>query len=521
MTTSIREKLQSIKLQAGICLAVLFLSSAGLVVVVTSLLSRIETGRENIKEEWQEVRHVIALSRDAKNLHNCIYHPSSGPSAPRSWPDIRKAADELAGQLRQLSAFQRRQARAARTSENREAAALSAIEDVYQDLKTKLAGLEKRPEADVQKDPSLYSLVEDFEQKVSIFARSAEKEFEEGTTAIKGAERRTEAILIGWMIVLVGFIATLITGFVGFIVRPINKLYQGVQKIRMRDFGHRIEIQRSTELKALAEAINIMAEELALYSSNNESELERSHRLAAIGRLAAGVAHEINNPLASIGACSEGILRRWEQRSPGEKPVTKDDIEYLRQIRQEVYRCKSITEKLLDFSRNRPIKLEAVDLSSLVNDTIRLLQHQISNQPIEISVNAPSPAIFAQGDSAQLRQVILNLLLNAVDAVEGSGKIEIELGPRDQFVDLTMKDTGTGMSEEDLRQIFDPFFSTKTSSSGTGLGLALCYSIVKAHSGFIRASSPGPGQGSTFTVSLPLYTPATKSTTSQRVAYVG
>ncbi len=234
-----------------------------------------------------------------------------------------------------------------------------------------------------------------------------------------------------------------------------------------------------------------------------QDQLIEAAKLASVGTLAAGVAHEINNPLASVAACAEGLLARAEGASFREAPDFAEFPEYLRIIRKEAFRCKEVTGKLLDFARQRPAQRIPVELDAVVED-IRLL---LSHEPL---VRQGRLALFlngqrAMGDPGQVRQVVLNLVRNALDAVRDrpGGRVEIETLADGPWAVLVVKDNGVGFTEEERRHLFDPFFTTKPPGQGTGLGLALSHAIAERHGGRVSAESPGRGRGATFRLVLP------------------
>jgi two-component system NtrC family sensor kinase len=232
----------------------------------------------------------------------------------------------------------------------------------------------------------------------------------------------------------------------------------------------------------------------------------RSEKLAAVGRLAAGVVHEINNPLATIAACAEALESRVAEGVYGSSPDVEDLREYLQLIRDEAFRCKEITNGLLNFSRARAVQHAPVNLSEVVESAARLLLHQRRGPAIRIEVEAAPHLPLVAGDEGQLQQAVIILAENALDAMpeggtltlrtrevmeEGAGAVLIEVG-----------DTGSGIPPAILERIFDPFFTTKEIGRGTGLGLAVCYGIVTEHGGRIGVDST-PGRGTTFTIRLP------------------
>lgn len=240
-----------------------------------------------------------------------------------------------------------------------------------------------------------------------------------------------------------------------------------------------------------------------------QRKLIQNEKLASIGTLTAGLAHEINNPLASIASCAEGLIERFTA-TLGQKEQTnhtgKADLEvfpeYLKIICDETYRCKTIISNLLNFSRHSAPKFERIDINQVIHDTLSVGQYQQKDRKIQLRLSHEACEVL--GDPQQLKQVFLNLLINSFHATEASGgDILISTVKKQTGVHIIFKDSGVGIKREHLDKIFDPFFTTKPTGKGTGLGLAICYGIIDVHNGRIEAFSEGPGTGATFTVSLP------------------
>ncbi len=239
-----------------------------------------------------------------------------------------------------------------------------------------------------------------------------------------------------------------------------------------------------------------------------QKRLSRSEKLAGIGTLAAGVAHEINNPLASVASCAEGLMNRMDNvdfKSKDDGDVFPD---YLKTIYDEAYRCKSIISKLLDFSRRQVPVFGKVYINSLLSDVVKLVGRQKELNNLDVELNYSPEAIIIYGDVNQLQQVFLNMILNAIDATEEGGQIRISTSGGDDDAQIKFEDTGCGIAPENLDKVFEPFFSTKSPGKGTGLGLSICYGIIEEHKGKILVSSEGVGKGATFAIILPVGTKA-------------
>ena len=229
----------------------------------------------------------------------------------------------------------------------------------------------------------------------------------------------------------------------------------------------------------------------------------RAEKLAAVGRLAAGVVHEINNPLATIAACAESLEKRMQEGAFGDSPDAEDLREYLGLIRDEAFRCKTITNGLLDFSRLRAGQRVPVDMREVIKATARLVTHQQRGDNIQIVIEAAAGLPKVVGDVGQLQQAVVALATNAIDAMPEGGTLTLRAIRSDARILVQVKDTGIGIAPENMTKIFDPFFTTKDVGRGTGLGLAVCYGILSDHGGRLDVRST-VGVGTTFTITLPI-----------------
>lgn len=241
----------------------------------------------------------------------------------------------------------------------------------------------------------------------------------------------------------------------------------------------------------------------------------QAEKMATIGLLAAGVAHEINNPLAAISGFSEALKRRLPHLDAllgqDERGLMEDFTDYTTTILDECNRCRDIVGNLLSFSSQKSCKFSTMDLNSLVTGTLKILHHQIKLHPGITLVQDlwPGP-VNIQGAQGELKQVLLNLVLNAMDAIETSGTITIRTNMDSSGrAALIVEDTGQGIRAETLDKLFIPFFTTKTTGHSIGIGLSICYNIIKMHGGEIHVCSE-PGKGSAFRVMLPNGFPAAR-----------
>jgi signal transduction histidine kinase len=296
------------------------------------------------------------------------------------------------------------------------------------------------------------------------------------------------------------------------IAGPIRDLHEKVTRLAQGNFDSRIEVQSGDEMQDLAEAFNDMTERLqAIYRdmarqvNERSRQLVRSERLAGVGFLAAGVAHEINNPLASIAFCSEALQRRLGTLLAGHRddPDTATVMNYLTMIQEEAFRCKEITQKLLEFSRVGERQRQMTDLAELIQSVIDVVLHLQSYKGKQI-IFEPRQRPRLLVNAPEIKSVILNLVVNALDSMDAGGRLTITLDTADGMAVMTFQDTGCGMTPEVLENIFEPFFTRSRTGKGTGLGLSISHRVITQHGGEIEAASPGPDRGSTFTVRLPL-----------------
>jgi signal transduction histidine kinase len=341
------------------------------------------------------------------------------------------------------------------------------------------------------------------------------------------------------------------------IVNPIKNLVNITGKIRDGDFDQKIDVTAKNEIGQLMQSFNLMAEKLGenkrrledhihnLEITNKrlkraQEELLISEKLASIGRLAAGVAHEVGNPLGAILGYTKILQEGMDNREEG--------LSYLRRIETEIDRINHIVKGLLDFSRPTKFEIQELDVNTIIKNTISLLSHQKSFKQMKTKLDLEPKLSPIRADESQLQQVLINLFLNAADAMPDGGTLSVKtdetevrgdmqggleaMFPRrrksdpetsdyshlrkfkpipliydkysegDRLVQINISDTGCGIKKGDLQKIFDPFFTTKPPDKGTGLGLSISLRIIEFFNGEIKVESQ-VGRGSTFTILLP------------------
>jgi two-component system NtrC family sensor kinase len=306
--------------------------------------------------------------------------------------------------------------------------------------------------------------------------------------------------------------------------KPVKALKAGTEHLAEGALGYQIEVDSKDEVGELAHSFNQMSlqlraanEEIVAWARTLEDrvdqktlELKRAHehvlhveKMASIGKMAAVVAHEINNPLSGILTYAK-LLKKWLDRGEFTAEKRTEVLQCLDLIAGESRRCGELVKNLLTFSRTSPMNLAPTDVNAVIQRCVRLVQHQMELAGIELHLDlaADLPPLLADG--SQLEQVVLALCMNAIDAMPRGGNLWLQTRLRpDQQIEIQVKDDGAGIAPEVLPQLFEPFFTTKETGKGVGLGLAICRSIVERHSGRIEVQSELE-RGTTFTVSLPL-----------------
>jgi len=317
----------------------------------------------------------------------------------------------------------------------------------------------------------------------------------------------------------------------GGISKPINELVRGTTEVSKGNYDYAIAVSGKDEVSFLAQRFGDMSKSLKekidelgrlnqdLVGRNRDldetlqklkeaqEELVKSERLAATGKLTAQLAHEINNPVHNIQSCLKTGLGRLPKDIQGRDLI---EVAY-----EEVARMSKLTRQLLDFYRTSfvPEEMHPVDLNQVLTDIVGAFGAELSTAGIEVELNLHDPLSPIRGSSDKLKQVFLNIILNAKDAMPEGGRLKISSEESDGMAKVSVSDTGVGIPKENISRIFDAFFTTKSKVSGVGLGLSVCYGIISQHRGTINITSSA-GQGSAFTISLPLHNGEQASTTA-------
>jgi two-component system NtrC family sensor kinase len=307
-----------------------------------------------------------------------------------------------------------------------------------------------------------------------------------------------------------------------FVERPVKELVLGTKRISDGDLNHFIPVKTNDEMGHLASSFNQMTRDLGKAREEIEegirnleqkveerttelkvtqSQLLHSEKLAAVGKLAATVAHEINNPLTGVYTYIRLMERKLQQGAPGEGDLEKYRA-YLQTMRREVERTTAIVQNLLDFTRPKEPVRKPLNLATVIDESLILLQNKLRLNNVEV-VNDMQPLPDVLADSGHMKQVFINLMVNACEAMEGGGTMTIasEHDEKENTATVSVRDTGVGIEKENIERIFDPFFSTK--EKGTGLGLSVVSGIVSRHNGKVEIDSC-PGKGTSIRVTLPI-----------------
>jgi two-component system, NtrC family, sensor kinase len=281
------------------------------------------------------------------------------------------------------------------------------------------------------------------------------------------------------------------------VARPLLQLQQAMDKIAHGDFTPIPEQEfYSEEFFALSRAFNRMIHELELH----QEQLVQSRKIAAVGTLTAGIAHELNNPINNIVLTAEILKEDFREMNPEEA------LGLIQDITGQADRASEIVKGLLDFSRTEHPEFVPLAIAGVIQDTLKLVRNQLSLSGIQVETDLPEDLPEVQGDRKSLQQVFLNLFINAVQAMLDGGSLTVRgyPTPDQQWLKLEVKDTGSGIDPQHLPHIFDPFYTTKQVGRGTGLGLSVTYGIVEKHGGHIEVQSQ-KGKGTIFTLILPVH----------------
>ncbi len=326
-----------------------------------------------------------------------------------------------------------------------------------------------------------------------------------GVLEAQYSDIRTNAIMIFTSITLVGVMIAIVLGwlFTGRIMQPVTHLIRASVEISNGNLSPDIGPISKDDIGRLQKKFLIMTDALKekekRYKVEHETRLLQSEKQASVGKLAAGVAHEINNPLTAVLTFTHLILRR--------KDLPDEVLADLEIVKTQTERVRKIVKSLLDFSRQTVIQTELTEINQLIEDSIKLMKNQALIKDVNLSFHGEDNLPTLTLDQNQFQSVLINMIINALDATPPGGHIDIQTMQVDtnnkRGVEISIADTGSGISADDMDQIFDPFFTTKEVGKGTGLGLAVTAGIIERHEGTIKVRSQ-THKGTTFTIWLPV-----------------
>lgn len=418
-------------------------------------------------------------------------------------PDYDAAAERIELSMKRLDMFREFQSAEHAADEDHQDSEAESLEDVERELNELLSNIRENHAA----------TQEQFDRVVVDLSRLA------SDTDVIEARRSAAGRSVTILIAVCSLCGLLVLGSIAAIgilywsvVAPIKRVHAGVQRIASGTFGERLDEHGSREIEELSREFNQMAAELeSLYTDlenkvrEQSRELVRSERLASVGFLAAGVAHEINNPLNIMSGYAEMAQRWMKDLTPARKQEVLDALEM---IRSEAFRCKEITKQLLSLAATGSTQRSKVDIPHLVEEVAQMLtgipKYRDHAVAVRSEPNADSPVLAVP---QEIKQVLLNLMVNAMESLPaGRGRIDVSTLRKNDHIEVTVRDNGCGMTPDALEHAFEPFFTSKpkNGTSGVGLGLSISHAIVRNHGGRIRAESEGPGKGSRFIVEFPV-----------------
>lgn len=487
---TIAKRIVAVTAALGVALLV-----AGTGIVMAFLtLQRLVTSTHEEFHELCDLRKIAAHVTQAERL-------LANGERESTEAELREALAKLA----QYDRFQREELSVFGTKHNREEEGTSRfILTAISTARAAVASPESSPSVDPRialqrADDALSSLVARTEQAIA-------------DVHTETAQRFAGAVWLIGIIEVASFAAAVAISLLLYrsVVGPLRRLQDGTVRLAEGKLETRLDAQGDREFVELQDGFNKMASELESLCRDLErrvaekgQKLATAERLASVGYLAAGVAHEINNPLAIITGYAESLLRTARQFPPTE--TSRDWNRDLETIRDEAFRCKRITQGLLDLSRLGDEHREPVAIGRVVESCAKLIAAWPASREVAFEIQPSScNGTLVLASEPELKQIVLNLLANAVEAAAPTrGTVTMGIGRDNGWVKVVVSDNGQGMTPDTLARVFEPFFSSGKPNSGLGLGLSISHAIARRHGGTLEASSPGPGCGATLVLKLP------------------
>lgn len=488
-----RERSGSLARRLGSYTALLVLLFVAIAWLVVNEVRRVDADLAKMFEENREALLTHDLALDLAALASSLHAPPSAAVTTQPKFDAARLAQARAT----LDALRKGPQGKDPSDEHHQ----SEEDAIFDQLDVDLRELEHAPPAQRQASEVLASAC-DQARRLDAVMRG---EFERAESAVL---RRADRVRIAVLVLAVSGLAVLgaLAALVALrIIGPLRRLRDGAQRLGRGELSLRLVDAGRDEIGALTRDLNHMASELEASRADLQRrveertrELMRAARLADLGTLAAGIAHEINNPLASIASSAEGLQRRLR-----DGPVSPaDQQQYLEVIAKEAYRVHEITQRMLAFARHEPAARATFRPGDALAETRKLLEHHAARRGVRVDLAIEPDIPLFLGVEPHWRQLVLNLLLNAIDAAPRDTAVDLALRVERGHLCLDVRDRGAGVPPAELDRIFDPFYTTKEPGQGTGLGLAIVHRVVEEHGGAIEVLDAAPG--ALFRVRLPL-----------------
>ena len=360
-------------------------------------------------------------------------------------------------------------------------------------------------EAGQEPSQEILNAIEHARRFAAVLDEEAREEAERADKDLEARAGATVTVLF-WVIgIVIAILCATVFLVYRTVVQPLGVLREGAERFGSGDLSYRVHVRSRDEIGVLASSMNQMASRLAEAQAALQTKVEertrefvRAARLADLGVFAAGVAHEINTPLASILSSAEGLERRVDRGDADEATQR----EYLGTICGEAHRARDITSRLLALSRHDQDATGPVDVDFVFDQVRSLTSHALRKRSLTLVTSIQKPGLTLEGSAGELVQILVNLVVNARDASPQGGQIQISARDAMDRVVIEVQDHGAGIAPEDLDRIFDPFFTTKPPGEGTGLGLALVAALASSRGALVHVESE-PNVGTTFTIDLP------------------
>ncbi len=326
----------------------------------------------------------------------------------------------------------------------------------------------------------------------------AEKKLSEAVIKSDQTKARAINVILFHEILIIIFGILIALYISGNIVKSTENLIGVMKKVEAGDLSARTDIRSGDELQELGNYFNGMLGNISSAEKERQmlqQQVANAEKLASLGRISAGIAHEINNPLTGILVYTHYVLNKIPKDHP-----SRPDLEI---IAKETARCRGIIKGLLNFARQTKPAIKPSRINEIIEDSLFLMENQPAFRNIKVIKKLDANLPLTEVDPNQIEQVFLNIILNAVEAMPGGGSLSVSNAVRDNFIEVEFVDTGCGIHEENIGKIFDPFFTTKEEGKGTGLGLSVSYGIINKHKGSLEIKSM-KGQGTTVIIKLPL-----------------